>query len=215
MSERGTGTGDRGSVFELAIDRAVREMLDIEPPAGLRGRVLQRIDHHGASGFSRKHQFGRKHQFSRKILWLGAPLAAAAIIVLALLLPRRVEQVQPQTTVVTNTPERTPAPMPAPRPSPAPSPNRSTASASSSSGLPPAPRTAAPPRPAPADRTVAAASLEPSDLTRRIQPLEAIAPIEVAALSEKRLEPAAITIDPLNPIAEVQIAPLFSSARRN
>lgn len=201
--------------FDRAIDRTVREMLDVEPPAGLRARVMRRIDpEQVASGHQAASGFSRKHPFSRKILWLGAPLAAAAIIVLALLLPRRVEQVQPQATVVTNTP----APLPALRPRPTPSPNLSTANASSSSGLPPAARTvvSAPPRPATEDRmVVAAASLEPSDLTRRIQPLEAIAPIEVAALADKRVEPAAITIDPLNPIAEVQIAPLFSSTRRN
>ena len=34
----------RGARFDEAIDRAVREMLDVEPPAGLRGRVLDRIE---------------------------------------------------------------------------------------------------------------------------------------------------------------------------
>ena len=29
--------------FDKAIDRAVREMLDVEPPAGLRRRVLEQI----------------------------------------------------------------------------------------------------------------------------------------------------------------------------
>jgi len=38
--------------LDREIDRAVREMLDVEPPAGLRGRVMQRIEEKRvASGF--------------------------------------------------------------------------------------------------------------------------------------------------------------------
>ena len=47
IGDRGSGIGseiaDRRSA-RSAIDRAVREMLDVEPPAGLRGRVLDRIE---------------------------------------------------------------------------------------------------------------------------------------------------------------------------
>jgi hypothetical protein len=70
----------RGERFDRAIDRAVREMLDVEPPAGLRARVLERIDpstHAGASVFP--WRFG----------WVAVPLAAAAVIVLAVLAPWR------------------------------------------------------------------------------------------------------------------------------
>ena len=35
---------DRDDRLDAAIDRAVREMLDVEPPSGLRGRVLDRLD---------------------------------------------------------------------------------------------------------------------------------------------------------------------------
>src|SRR5262245_48222227 len=67
----------RGERLDIEIDRAVREMLDVEPPAGLRGRVMERIDAASvASGVN------------RKIWWLVAPIAAAAVIVIALVLPR-------------------------------------------------------------------------------------------------------------------------------
>ena len=63
----------RGAGFDEAIDRAVREMLDVEPPAGLRGRVLDRIENTQSPGWS--------------WIWVAAPLTAAAILVLAVLMP--------------------------------------------------------------------------------------------------------------------------------
>jgi hypothetical protein len=63
----------RGARFDEAIDRAVREMLDVEPPAGLRGRVLDRIETTRSPGWS--------------WIWVAAPLGAAAILVLAVLMP--------------------------------------------------------------------------------------------------------------------------------
>ncbi len=73
-SEAG-GAEDR---FDLAIDRAVREMLDVEPPPGLRGRVLDGIERSPDSVAS---------AFRRKIFWIAMPVAAAAILALAVLLP--------------------------------------------------------------------------------------------------------------------------------
>ena len=71
--EAGSGRLDK------AIDRAVREMLDVEPPSGLRGRVLDRI--------GRPTDSFVPSAFRRKAVWLAAPLAAAAILVLAVLMP--------------------------------------------------------------------------------------------------------------------------------
>jgi len=63
--------------LDREIDRAVGEMLDVEPPAGLRARVMQRIEErHAASGFSRKVTVASA--FRRKILWAGLPVAACA-----------------------------------------------------------------------------------------------------------------------------------------
>ena len=94
--ERGARFGE-GSVLDRAIDGAVRELLDVEPPAGLRGRVLASIDPVASA-------FRRKHGFSRKILWTAVPLAAAAALVLALLLPRTESQPQAPATVANNPP---------------------------------------------------------------------------------------------------------------
>ena len=182
--------------FDKAIDRAVRQMLDVEPPAGLRARVLRRIStaDQPASGFS------------RKILWLGAPVAAAALIVLALLLPQRVEQ--PAATVVTNQPAGL-------RPSPAapvvtpPTPVSPT---------PPAPRVVAVSRPrltALPERIVAAASLPPAETTTAIEPLKSITPIEMAPIAAYRVAPSDISVRPLNPIVQLQIAPLSPPDRRH
>ena len=52
--------------LDAAIDRAVREMLDVEPPAGLRGRVLDRIE-------SPRRGFGW--------LWVAGPLAAVSFVI--------------------------------------------------------------------------------------------------------------------------------------
>jgi len=72
-------------MFDLAIDRAVREMLDVDPPAGLRGRVIARLP--VASAFRRKQLLRRKDLFRRKA-WMLVPIAAASVILIALLLPR-------------------------------------------------------------------------------------------------------------------------------
>lgn len=63
------------SKLDAEIDRAVREMLDVEPPAGLRGRVIDRLEHPRSSGWS--------------WAWIAAPIAAAAIVVLAVMTPWR------------------------------------------------------------------------------------------------------------------------------
>src|SRR5688572_32229993 len=74
--------------LDTAIDGAVRAMLDVEPPPGLRGRVMDRIDHHGpvASAFPTSPVVSA---FRRKGAWIFAPVAAAAVIALAVLAPWR------------------------------------------------------------------------------------------------------------------------------
>src|SRR3954469_2307433 len=96
--------------FDRAIDEAVREMLDVEQPAGFRSRVLRRIEarSHPPDGGSYK-----------RFLWAALPIAAAAILILAVLLPRTTEQPQtppPATTTVrvegSGSPVTTPPPTP-------------------------------------------------------------------------------------------------------
>src|SRR5438094_6243672 len=76
---RSAKVGDRD--LDTAIDRAVREMLDVEPAADLRGRVVARIDGLSADALSTNSlasAFGLSANpvvsaFRRKIVWIAAP----------------------------------------------------------------------------------------------------------------------------------------------
>jgi hypothetical protein len=113
-------------------------MLDVEPPPGLRGRVLDRIE---AAGSGRRRW--------RTALWLAAPIAAAAVILLAVLGPWRqaIVPAPPAPTVVANATDPlalTPvAPPPAPAAThiapPHSTPPRPAGAAPLRSGAPPAP----------------------------------------------------------------------------
>lgn len=87
--------------FDAAIDGAVREMLDVEPPPGLRGRVMDRIDAPVVSAFRRKGA------------WIFAPVAAAAVIALVVIAPWRdaappAGTTHAPTTIARNTPPVSP-----------------------------------------------------------------------------------------------------------
>jgi hypothetical protein len=62
--------------LDRAIDRAVGEMLDVEPPPDLRAQVLERI----------------AHPHTRRLPWIIVPIAAAALLVLVLAGPWRDSQ---------------------------------------------------------------------------------------------------------------------------
>src|SRR5690242_9525546 len=79
--------------FDKAIDGAVREMLDVDPAAGLRQRVLEELP---ASGFQLPARLLVASSFSWKVL---LPVAAAAVLVLAVLLLRGTSR-EPETTTV-------------------------------------------------------------------------------------------------------------------
>lgn len=87
--------------LDAAIDRAVREMLDVEPPAGLRGRVGERIQ--------------RSRPVSGRWTWALVPAMAA--IVLAIVLPWRRAAVAPIPSVAVATAAHVPE-APVGRPSP-------------------------------------------------------------------------------------------------
>lgn len=65
---------DERGIPDGAIDRVVREMLDVEQPAGFRHRVLGRIDESPSPW---------------RWMWIAVPVAAAAVFLLAVLLPLR------------------------------------------------------------------------------------------------------------------------------
>ena len=216
---RGATRAAREARIDSAIDGAVREMLDVEPQAGFRSRVQRRIE----SGDSRA---AVASGFRRKILLFGMPLAAAAIVILAVLLPRMTEgpqqQPQPQqqaTTVRTQAPVTPPVAVTQPTTPVAKPPvieePRVVARVVARVGAPRnvAPRDVAP---VPAERTIAAADLASPDSARTIiEPLGAITPIEMTPIAERRYAPADIAVRPLTPITELQIAPLTPPSGRD
>jgi hypothetical protein len=176
------------SKLDRAIDHAVREMLDVEPPSGLRGRVLDRLE-----------QPRRTFAWT----WIAGPVAAAAILVVAVLVPWR-HAAPPVVTPAAPSMARVETPHIVP---PAVSPKTSGA-----------PRTVSITRPAPRrieDRIIVATVAASDDVTSQIDPLAPIVPIAVTASQPRDIAPKQIAISPLTPITELQIAPLSPPDRRN
>jgi hypothetical protein len=182
---RRSEVGDR---FDAAIDRAVREMLDVEPGADFRARVIARLPAAGArlpAAGSRVPAFG----FRR----FAALAAAVALIVLGVLLARRAEA--PAKPRVVAADQILPSPQPGPQ---------------DVAAVPTAPRSA------PVRSTVAAASyVDPGGSEPGIEPLNSIGPIEVASIAPPSITPDPIGVRPLDPITEMQIAPLNPPDRRD
>ena len=211
MSEIGGRRTDDGGRdrLDLAIDRAVREMLDVEQAPGFRARVLDRLP---ASGSARP-------AFGFRLPALGLAVAAA-IVILTVLLPR--ERVQPQSpapiTSVANQPSSS-------------APEAGRGKLETGSGKPEAggrkleagsrkPATgsrqpAAGSRQPEAGRLVAATTTDRAGATIEIDPLRRLEPIEVAPLTQSSIAPAEIAMRPLSTISELQIAPLNPPDRRN
>ena len=203
-TEDGGRKTEDGGRLDVAINRAVREMLDVEPPAGLRSRVLQRIE--GADSRS-----GMASTFRWKFVWIAAPVAAAAILILAVIAPWRITGPAPGTgttpqiaaverpAVVDPVPPSVVVPPTSTRPVP-PRPAR--------------PSTVADARPrVMVERTVIAATVPAADGVG-IDPLAAIDPIRIAPVGSAAIEHREVVITPLAPIAQLQIAPLNTPAGR-
>jgi hypothetical protein len=174
----------RDEQINQAIDRAIRELLDVDPRPDLRARVLAGIERQAAphGGWS---------------LRLLGPIAAAAVVILALVLrlPSRHVPVAP----VQSTRIESPAVQ---RPT---EPVRPLAAERE----PPRERVArtGPARPVRSNTRVAVAMIADAP-GATIAPLESITPIRVAAVTQSDITPQPISIEPLAPIAQVQIAPL-------
>jgi hypothetical protein len=151
-------------------------MLDVEPLDGLRGRVLERIE-------SPRRGFAW--------IWIAAPLAAAALIALAVVLPSRTDRatVNPVTTVATTptpTPVQPPQPL-TPRATAMPQVRPETVTARSS------------PRPVRAQATIRAA-VAPDEAAADVVWIDALA------------APAAISVTPVPPpsspaVPSIDLAP--------
>jgi hypothetical protein len=172
--------------LDIAIDRAVREMLDVEPPAGLRGQVLERIE---------------RPRTGLRWTWVVAPLAAAAIVVLAIMMPSRQAPVVPARNVVA-------AKVPQPAVAQTPSPTVTTAATVPG----PAPRM----MPAAASGQVfVAEAVTAASTDVGIEPLSPIDPIGIVPVRPATISPSEIAIAPLAPIAALQVEPLTPPDRRN
>jgi hypothetical protein len=169
--------------LDLAIDRAVREMLDVEGRADLRARVIARIERPVGSTFKWK-------------ILLPLPVAAAAIVVLAVVLTRHGEPPVRPRVAANGSDVRLSAP------------ERVTAAATEKIAVRETPQ-------APA-RIAYAASIDAADTASAgIDPLKTIAPINVAPIALDSITPEPIEVRPLNPIPEMQIAPLNPPDRRD
>jgi len=187
--------------LDKAIDRAVREMLDVEPPADLRAEVIARIHERPASRF--RLQASRVPRFG--VLRFGAVVAAAAALVLIVVLVRRGDAPARESAIVRaeNAPRTSPTANAQPGER-APSPTLSVT------------RVARPRLSRPAAAVVAAASLgAPDSPTGDVDPLKRITPIALAPIAQTSITPEPIAVTPLNPIPEMQIAPLNPPDGRN
>ena len=197
--------------LDKAIDRAVRDMLDIEPRAGFQARVMRRVanpDRHLASD----EQVASG--FSRKILWLGVPAALAASLTLALLLPSRsTERTQPApaTARVEVPPTAAIAPTVTPPAAEPGSAARSRAVDRPRTAQSRPVRSAAAPAP---DRMVAAAAIAPENGVE-IEPLDAVDPIQPPAIGTGTIAHREVVVAPLRQVAQLQIAPLSAPDGRN
>jgi hypothetical protein len=190
---RGPRSDDRGphDRLDLAIDRAVCEMLDVEPRADLRARVIARIDSGHRRGGSR----------TAPALW-AATFAAAALIVLAIFVARQSEPL-PQAPVTARAGDRH---LPPEATTP-----RGAVQTPPLHVMPPAVHVTA------ASRGAGAGTVFPGEdhATAVIEPLKTITPIAVAPITQDSIAPTDIAVHPLNTINEIQIAPLTPADRRN
>ena len=204
--------------FDKAIDGAVRELLDVEPPDGLRQRVIERLPAFAkapagkpasgsqlpaadfrlpASGFRLPARWRVASSFSWKVL---LPVAAAAVLVLGVFLTRSTPR-QPETTTVSV--QQPPVTPPASRPSPQVRPERPE----------PGPRAVAVVRRH--AQVIEGALYVPAAASGDMEPLQSLTPIQVARVAQRPMTQADIAIAPLNPIADLEIAPLNPPDRRN
>lgn len=171
--------------LDEAIDRAVRDMMDVDPRPGLSRRVAARLDEPRTS-------------------WLTMPriAAAAALVVLAvaavLLVPRTPAPVREQVSVTRQT-----AP-------PAPRVDREAAVTSREPARVRPERAARAPR---TPRRVENASEEipPFVSNVHVAPLAELAPITVAPAGPRALDAREVVVTPLAPLEPVRVDPLAST----
>jgi hypothetical protein len=177
--------------IDSAIDRAVRDLMDVDADAAFRARVTARL----------QQTPGRRWSLA----WLALPATAAALIV-GLIWGRSapVRPVPPgpvariEAPAASSPPEGATLSSSAESPDTPPPPRRRTAAGTAV--LPIAPRA-----------IVAAAVGAPSS----IGPLAALESIRIETIAQTPIAPAAIDLVPLTAIAEIQLAPLEPRTARH
>jgi hypothetical protein len=180
--------------LDEAIDRAVRTMMDVDPPVGFDARVRSRIDSPARP--------------ARGWLPAAALAGAAAAVLLTVLLVR--EQ-GPEPGAMTGAPVNRPA---AERVSPV-HPGPTTAASREPSALP---REAGRvPQPRRAGRVTGRSGVLSSEegTIAIVPPIHALEPLGIAPLEAPSIAPAAIAIPPLDPIDSLTIEPLSPRAERD
>jgi hypothetical protein len=175
--------------LDRAIDLAVRSMMDVEPRADLRARVIERIE--------------RPHRWLMWT-WVVAPLAAAAVLVVAVMLrqPTGRQAPRPASDIVLSAPAASGRTAP---------PDAHTSNRIVRRGSQGAARTNA------LSRRVVAASMaeEPARPIIEIEPLQQIDAISVAPVTLRLVSAQQIAIAPLGPIAQIELEPVNPSGGRN
>jgi hypothetical protein len=187
-----------------AIDRAVRDLMRVEPRADLRARVLAELEAAPA----------RLTPWPR--LAVGGAVLALAAILLALLLPRPAERIDDARIAHTRPPSAPTETAPAPI-SPAPDRGPATASFGNHARRPaPVPDVGLPARERGAtDRLIQAASIDTldrpdaaaGDATSRVERLAPLDPIRISTLDSLDMSTPDIVMTPIT-VGAIDIAPL-------
>jgi len=184
-------TEGRGSLTDRVIDAVAKAMTDVEPHADLRARVMARIDE------------PRRRRVAWT--WIVGPVAAAALVVLAIVLPPLMRtRSSPPTPVRTMPIERTVA-----------SPTRDVPTPIGAiAPVPPV----APARHARA-RTAAVRDsgivVEPPHGGVVVEALQAHEPISIAPVQRPAVRVADVTVAPLAELAPLEVEPLPASRGRD
>lgn len=193
--------GAHGSL-DGAIDRAVREMMNVDADGAFRARVLARLDR-GRAGWSSPW----------RLAIAAAVIAAVVIVVTVPRVSREREGASPAALTATRRSELPPRPD-----------RRAAAAAPASAAAEPRASRATrrpPARPnvtqeLPAGMLSAAVADEPADSTiPAIPALDSIDPIAIEPLRSPPIETEPIVVAPLSPMAAVQIAPLSPQIERD
>jgi hypothetical protein len=173
-----------------AIDQTVREMMDADPPPGLRARVLSRLDRSAAAPWT----------------WprLVTVSSAAAVVVLGFLLVRAPKPTPPPDMAPPVSSVTAPARPPEVAPVP-------TDRAPQTTGAAPLPIIRS--RPAQPGAVAAARSDYKTDNVVPIAALEDIAPLSLAPLRSPSITPDGIVIEPIKAITELNVEPLWDGRR--